>query len=247
MAYSRSNLATLKQPLAIRTDCITCRRTTLLVKQDRSWSNGNFTAKNADGTVILSCDGKLWSNSARKVFNDASGLPLFSLRSSWFSMSKAWRLELPGDGHMIMAVRIRWSLGRVKLDCTFKNAASDGEGQEVTLEVRGQDYQNSVTLVSCGESQVASVTRVLDGDAKGGNWLFKPEYEVDVAEGMDMAVVSYPPVLVDEVGSDLDMRMLLTDIVDCSHRHYHGQYHSVKVGHRTREEITCLAGVKRLR
>ncbi|MCJ1368105.1 hypothetical protein MMC16_007244 [Acarospora aff. strigata] len=189
MATPRSNLATLKQPLAIRSDCITPQQTTLHVKQDLSWSNGDFTAKNANGAVILSCDGKVWSNSARKEFKDASDLPLFSLRSSWFSMSKAWRLELLGDGHMIMAVRPRWSLGKVKLDCTFRNVASDGEGQEVKLEVCRQDYQSLVTHISCGESKVASVERVFD-EGKAQNWLFKPEYKVDVAGGMDMALIA---------------------------------------------------------
>jgi len=204
MAIPRSDLTTLEQPLAIRTNCITIHRTTLHVKQDRSWSNGNFTAKNAEGTLILSCDGKVWSNSARKEFKDASGLPLFSLRSSWFSMSKAWRLELPGDGHLIMAVRPRWSLGKVKLDCTFNNVASGGDGDEVTLEVRGQDTQSLVTHISRGESKVASVRRMFDSGGKGANWLFKPEYEVDVAEGMDMALVSYQLVPIDEEGSDLE-------------------------------------------
>jgi len=76
------------------------------VKQDRKWSNGDFTAKNADGAVILSCNGKLWPNSVRREFVDWSGLPLFSLRSSWFFMSKAWRVQLPGDGQMVTAVRL---------------------------------------------------------------------------------------------------------------------------------------------
>jgi len=214
MAPPRSNLTTLKQPLAIRTDRITPQPTTLHVKQDLSWSNGDFTAKAADGAVLLSCNGKVWSNSARKEFKDASGLPLFSLRSSWFSMAKAWRLELPGDGHMVMAVRPRWSLGKVKLDCTFNNAAADGEGQEVTLEVRGQDYQSSVTEICCGERKVAVVRRVFDEGGKGGNWLFKPEYEVDVAGGMDMALVSYPLVLVGEKASDLEN----VDLADGSYR-----------------------------
>ena len=204
MPMPRSNLATLQQPLAIRTDCIALQRTSLHVKQDLSWSSGDFTAKNADGALVLSCDGKVWSNSARKEFKDGSGLPLFSLRSSWFSMSKAWRLELPGDGHLIMAVRPRWSLGKVKLDCTFKNAASDVDAQEVILEVRGQDFQNLVTHISCGESRVASVRRMFDSGGKGGDWKFKPEYEVDVAEGMDTALVSHQLTLIDEEESDLE-------------------------------------------
>lgn len=191
MASARVDLPILKEPIAIRTDCIAAHRTTIYVKQDRSWSNGNFTAKTADGSLILSCDGKVLSNSARKQFTNASGLPLFSLRSSWFSMSKAWTLELPGDGHVIMAVRPCWSLGRVKLDCTFTNAASNDGGQKVTLKVRGQDIQHLVTDISCRETKVASVKRIHDDGGKRPQFFFKPEYEIEVAQGMDTALVGY--------------------------------------------------------
>ena len=183
----QSTLPPLKQALAIRADWIPSQATQLTVKQDRSWSNGDFTAKQHDGPLIFSCDGKLWSNSARKELRDATGLPLFNLRASWWSMSKAWRLELPGDGHTILAVRPRWSLGRVKLDCTFANIASGGEDQQVLLEVRGQDSQALVTHINHGEKRAATVRRVFE---EGASWRFKPEYTVDVAAGMDMSLVS---------------------------------------------------------
>ncbi len=95
-------------------------------------------------------------------------------------------------------------MGKVKLDCTFNNAAPDGEGQEVTLEVRGQDSQTLVTRISHGESKVASVGRMFDNRGNGAIWMFKPEYEVDVAEGMDMALVSYPHILVDQEECDFE-------------------------------------------
>jgi len=235
-----SNLTTLKQPLAIRTDCITPHPTTLHVKHDLSWSNGNYTATKADGSVLLSCDGKSWSNSMRKQFKDASGLPLFDLRISWFSMAKAWRLELPGDGgQMVMAVRPRLSLGKLKLDCTFTNAASDddGEGQEVTLEVRGQNLQNVVTDITCGEKKVASVRRVFEDGKRGALWMFKQEYEVDVAGGMDMALVSCLLVLIaKEMGAPSRVFILLMSIIDCCHCHNHGQSPSGKAGHRASYE-----------
>ena len=55
-------------------------------------------------------------------------------------------MELPGDGHLTMAVRPRWSLGKVKLGCTFDNAAVGGEEREVMLEVRGQDGGDACLL-----------------------------------------------------------------------------------------------------
>ena len=87
----------------------------------------------------------------------------------------------------------------MKLDFTFDNAAV-GEEREVLLEVRGQNGQNLVTYVCWGGSRIATVRRMLDDGGKGASWLFKPEYEVDVAEGVDMALVSYSSVLIDEEG-----------------------------------------------
>lgn len=76
-------------------------------------------------------------------------------------------MELPGDGHVIMAVHPRWSLGKAKLDCSFMNAAAGGYGQEVILEVRGQDSQHLVTHISHGDKRVALVRRVFDKGGKG--------------------------------------------------------------------------------
>lgn len=198
----QSTLPPLKQALAIRADWIPSQTTKLTVKQDRSWSKGDFTAKQDGGPLIFSCDGKLWSNSARKELRDATGLPLFSLRASWWSMSKAWRLELPGDGHMILAVRPRWSLGRVKLDCTFTNIAPGGEDQQVLLEVRGQDSQALVTHINHGEKRAATVRRVFQ---EGASWRFKPEYSVDVAAGMDQSLVSLQGIFKTECWDDTDV------------------------------------------
>ena len=60
-----------------------------------------------------------------------------------------------------------------------------------------------MTHISCGESKPAFMRTMLNGGGKGANWWFKPEYAVDVAEGMDMALMSCPLILIDEEGSDL--------------------------------------------
>ena len=190
MSEPHPHLQALKQPLAIRAECIAPQTTKINVKLAFSWSSGDFTAETADGATILSCKGIVWSWSARKEVEDASGLPLFSLRCSWFSMAKAWRLELPGDGHMIMAVRPRWSLGKLKLECTFTNAAPGEEGQEVKLEVQGQDFQHLETHINYRGKTVAVVRRFFSNRSVVTSGKFKPLVEVEVAEGMDTALVS---------------------------------------------------------
>lgn len=94
-AKSSTTLTALRQRIAIRPDCIADERTTLLVQQKAAWSHGDFIARKADGTTILTSNGKVLSNSARKEFQDASGLPLFSLRRAWFSLTRHYWLELP--------------------------------------------------------------------------------------------------------------------------------------------------------
>ena len=187
MPASKSLLDPPKQPIAIRPECIATAPTTLLIKQDISWSRGDFTAKTPDGSTILASTGKIGSNSARKEFKDASGLPLFTLRRSWFSFSQAWWLELPG-GHRILSVRYRWALGQVKLDVTLRNAASAGQ-EEVTLKVRGVDVNNFSTNVICDERKVALVRKRFDRFIPALS--LSPEYEVEVAEGMDTALVGF--------------------------------------------------------
>lgn len=173
-----------KQPIAIRPDCIANASTTILVKQKIGWSQGDFIAQRADGTTILTSNGKVLSNSARKDFQDASGLPLFSLRRAWFSLTRHYWLEIPG-GQEVLTVKQKWSFGKIKLDFTVRNAMSDG--QEVVLEVRGVDMLNSITEVSYSGKKLASIQRKMDPHAM--SYKFLPEYKIDVAEGVDTALV----------------------------------------------------------
>lgn len=83
--------------------------------------------------------------------------------------------------------------------------APGSEGQEVTLKVHGHDLQNSNTSIVYWETEVASVRRVFHDGSGGGGWMFKPEYEVDVAGGMDIALVSYLYITIDKEESDLEI------------------------------------------
>ena len=201
MVAGRPVLDTPDYPIAIRPEHTTVTPTNLHIRQHLSWSNGDWTAKGADGATFLTTTGKVWSNSARKEFQDASGLPLFTLRRSWISVAKAWRLELPSTaGDEIATIRLHWSLGRIKLDLKIlsnaasnedeSNAASAVGKSEVLLEVRGQDPQHYVTNILHEGRKVAVVKRVFDERDRAG-FKMKPEYEVEVAEGVDLSLVSF--------------------------------------------------------
>lgn len=182
-------LYTPKQPIAIRPDCIAPEQTTIHVRQKAAWSHGDFISRKTDGTIILTSEGKILSNSARKEFLDGSGLPLFSLRRAWFSLTRHYWLELPG-GQDILTIRQKASFGKIKLDFTVHNAASP-DREEVVLESRGLDWQNAVTDVLCDGKKVAMIRRKFNENTI--SYKFLPEYDVDVAEGMDTALVKFLP------------------------------------------------------
>ena len=178
-------LYTPKQPIAIRLDCIAPQQTTVHVRQKAAWSHGDFISRKADGEIILTSEGKVLSNSARKEFLDGSGLPLFSLRRAWFSLTRHYWLELPG-GQDILTIRQKASFGKVKLDFTVRNAASPGH-EDIVLQSRGVDWQNAVTDILYDGKKVALIRRRFNENTI--SYKFLPEYDVDVAEGMDTALV----------------------------------------------------------
>ena len=186
MTGSKSPLQPLKEPIGLRTESIVSQRSILLVTQRHSWSGGDFTVRTPDGVTILTSSGKLASTSGRKEFKDASGLPLFDLKMSWFSLSNSWYLELPG-GQRILSVRSKWFLRRLKLEVTLRNVASRTH-EEVTLKVHGEDFHLGSTRVLWQERPVAVVRKKLDLlNTKPG---VTSEFEVEVAAGMDQVLVS---------------------------------------------------------
>ncbi|KAI4261468.1 MAG: hypothetical protein L6R42_003331, partial [Xanthoria sp. 1 TBL-2021] len=88
----------------------------------------------------------------------------------------------------------RWSFGKIKLDFTLLNAATDDQEEKV-LELRGADMLNEITEVSCDGNKVASIQRKMDTRS----YKYLPEYEVMVASGIDTALgaakVPYPAVV----------------------------------------------------
>ncbi|KAE8351222.1 tubby C-terminal-like domain-containing protein [Aspergillus coremiiformis] len=196
-----SKLPALKQPIAIRSEQIASDTTVLRVKQHTSLSAGDFTISQctADGdpgnprlTTLFSVDGHAASWRCRRDFRDASGLPLFELHRKGTGVT--WFVQLPGNtgsAKPIATLAPRWSALKDKFDVCFTNAAAGGE--EVVLEVRGQDIWKMKTNVYFNGSLVMT-TRVM-------NVLqyyvpFKrPQWEVEVAQGLDLSLVSLAPQL----------------------------------------------------
>ncbi|KAI4175620.1 MAG: hypothetical protein LQ346_008047 [Caloplaca aetnensis] len=106
-------------------------------------------------------------------------------RKTWLSLTRHFWLELPG-GEDILTVQQKWSFGNTKIDFTFRNAASDQE--DVVLELRGDDIRNTVAHISYMANMFALIRRKTD-QSHPLSYKFLPEYEVDVAEGVGVALV----------------------------------------------------------
>ena len=188
-------LEPLKAPIALlRTGFIVPQQTTLLVKEHRSFLGGNFTAEqlhpHPDGsgatTTILTCTAKNWSKHNRTEFKNASGLPLFDLCMSWLSFSNAWYIELPaGGGQRIVTVAEKVWTSRVKLEVTLHSNAASAIHEEVTLQVDGEDAHSGTTQVLWQGRLVALIRMKSDLSLSK----ITMEFEVEVAAGMDQALV----------------------------------------------------------
>ncbi|KZF20105.1 hypothetical protein L228DRAFT_250545 [Xylona heveae TC161] len=170
--HDRFLLNTVAPPIAVREEYIAPSKTTITVKQnDKAWLGRDFTIRNPssgdydydnnddddNGPVLFTVECKAMSNSQRREFRDASGLPLFELRRKWLALSDAWTLRLPGSRDSIISNSscsnssgngsnsngsrdandaniltgsLKWSLGRPKFDVKLRNAAVPDAAKE---------------------------------------------------------------------------------------------------------------------
>ncbi|BCR87836.1 uncharacterized protein ACHE_40400S [Aspergillus chevalieri] len=189
-----AELALLKQPVALRPEHIASAPTTLRIKHaNRTGVDYKVTtvapeassSKDSESTVLFTVDGEFASWSQRRVFRDANGLPLFNLRRK--STGVTFFIEIPGDEDRPLATFApRSSVLKDKCDIYLANAAADGE--EVMLEVRGQDIWKRWTHVYFNGALVMR-TKLADMVA-----VYVPgkriSWEAEVAEGMDLSLAT---------------------------------------------------------
>ncbi|KAL1854982.1 hypothetical protein Plec18170_004394 [Paecilomyces lecythidis] len=189
----------LKHPIALRNEHIATKETVIRVKQhSKSLSGGDFTIsewpteESGEGAKLFTVDGSAKSLSQRSYVRDASGLPLFELYRKRTGMS--WFVELPGENRSpdpIATFAPKWSSLKDKFDVYVRNNAG---GDEVILEVRGQDIWKIKTHVyyNGALAMVARRTDYLVPYIPGK----RPEWEVKVAEGLDLSLASLITVVI---------------------------------------------------
>lgn len=194
-------LATLKSPIAILPQYIANSPTRLHVRGHlSSFSGADFdisyrtAATGFQPRPLLRTDGKCMSIRNRiSLLDAAAGQPLCEVQRKTLSFLGTWYILLPGQNTDAPAVRfeVRWSWAKDKIDVFVvnHNAAAEGqEGQpgkkEVTLRLKGQSVWKTRTNVYLGDSNLCVMT------AKRARGQLRTEWDVDVSEGMDVALVS---------------------------------------------------------
>lgn len=129
-------------------------------------------------------------------FIDASGLPIFELHRKKAGVT--WFVSLPNtNDKSIATIAPQGHLFKDKFDVYIRNVV-DG-GKEVKLEVRGNDIWKYRTSVYFGGSLVMTIKvkryyLVYVGMGK------RPEWEINIAQGFDLSLVSFLMKIVGCVG-----------------------------------------------
>jgi hypothetical protein len=118
-------------------------------------------------------------------------LPLFEIARKRLGVT--WFVHLPGskekdDPRPVATVVPQWHMLKDKFDVHFSNAAGGDSGrEEIVLSVRGQDIWKSRTHVYYGDALVmTSKLKDMVAVYVPGK---RPEWEIEVAEGVDLSLV----------------------------------------------------------
>lgn len=197
-------LISLKQPIAIRPEFVARGNTSFRVLQHgKGAASTKFTIfsperdatkdekifppeKNPSSAVLLHVDGKYSSPEERRTVFDTSGLPLFDLYHNPRGLT--WHIEVPGGNSPSLAfIEPQGAAMKDDYKLQFRNAAA-ADSQDVVLRVQGQDIWKLRTNVTL-DGQVIMTTKRLDMMSvyMPGS---KVEWQVDVADGMDMALAA---------------------------------------------------------
>ncbi|KAA8647718.1 hypothetical protein EYZ11_000239 [Aspergillus tanneri] len=200
------------RPIAIRTENIAAEEITLFIhNRPEPWHPLDYTVE-YNGVTVFTVLGHPFSIGQRRTFYDRSGLPLFDLRSRWYS-SSILDLKLPGGENNLLTARLRVAVRAPRAVITFRNAlASAGPserfpGNHVTMEVRAQDLYNMIHVVVVEDRHVAYIHRVTDPEqlteGQMSPFRLRPKWEVRIAQGVDLSLIAVVVVIIGQDAGDI--------------------------------------------
>jgi len=162
-----------------------------------SLTGDSFSIKLAKGTPILQVQGKLLSMSGRKKVSDMAGVHLFSIVKEHLHLHKTFAVENP-SGQKIMEVKSSFQLIGSKATATFTSQ----NGSQETLTMRGNWLDTTADIVDEAQGGVV-VARINRKLLSGRDVLFGQQtYGVEIAPGVDMALMAALAICLDESQND---------------------------------------------
>lgn len=172
-------LTTLERPICMIPNHVATQATTLRIKHH---TKGGFTATDGSASKTLYNVDSRKGIGPRRVFQDADGKSILEMRRDLTGNETC--VGVPKDHSLPVAVIApRATLLKDKVDVYVKDA-----GLEIRLEVRGQDVWKRNTYVYRGDELVMQVRLV--NYATSYVPFSSNEWDVSVAEGMDLLLVS---------------------------------------------------------
>ena len=172
-------LATLDRPICMIENHVAKQATTLRIKHH---TKGGFTATDGSTSKTLFNVDSRKGVGPRRIFHDADGQTILEMRR--YLTGNETYVGVPDDNALPAAVIApRATFLKDKVDVYVKDA-----GQEIRLEVRGQDVWKRDTYVYHGDKlvmQVRFVNYVTTYVPFSSN-----QWDVSIAEGMDLLLVS---------------------------------------------------------
>ncbi|KAL4782194.1 hypothetical protein BJX76DRAFT_369295 [Aspergillus varians] len=183
-------------PLAIRPETIVTAEPETIITVRNSpepWHLLDYTIAHENGAPMFTVHGQPWGLAQRRLFRDASGLPLFELRSRWYD-SSTLELKLPGaatqdDSETLLSAKCRVAMQAPRAVLRFRNACvplnarptqkqqknkkslsdlivrpSGSHEAETVMEIFAMDVDNLVQVAIVDGQRVAFINRVTDLD-----------------------------------------------------------------------------------
>ncbi|BCS29967.1 uncharacterized protein APUU_80270S [Aspergillus puulaauensis] len=114
-------------PLAIRNETITTAEPETIITVRNSpepWHPLDYTVTHENGATLFTVNGNPWGLAQRRIFRDASGLPLFELRGRWYD-SSTLELKLPGGAatsETLLSAKCRVAVQAPRAVLRFRNS-----------------------------------------------------------------------------------------------------------------------------
>lgn len=192
---AKTTLTPLNPPIGIRNDYIAPEETLLQITQHdrkKGWAGREFkTTKKSDGTLLFIGNDTSMSKTRCCKFKSAKDLPLFELRRKYLVFETTFYLRLPGgEKEDLLIAKTRATWGASRYDVKIRNVMAGGP-EDVVIQMEQQG--TSTTHVLVGGALVGIVRRDPSGSEESHGACsvgYGEEWEVRVAEGMDLALVS---------------------------------------------------------